>query len=111
MPDEQQGQLIPLALARVHPDFRGLSMLELRGQLAALLFHASDAEVIDVSWALGGALAPALPHEERLGPERVELNLQDGHDGLVVPEVEDQVSQRRKQAQLPLIGVVKPRKE
>jgi hypothetical protein len=112
MAEDPRGDVIPLALARVHPDFRGLSMIEIRGKLAALLFHASEEQVTRATWALGPDLGAALTHELHLLSESGHLDLEDRNDGGVdVAGPDHQIDKGRKQTQLPLIRLVKSPRE
>lgn len=115
MAEEQPGELIPLPLNSpdVHPSYRDLSPDDLRGALSAALAFESRRDVLAaVSWVLGARLvAPEVAPLERPLPHPGDVSLEVLQHLRVVPKLKKKVKKSRRNKQLPLVGLVRARKD
>lgn len=108
--DSAPVDVVELPLARVHPDFQGLTLVQLRGALLAELRLGSEEQLIEASWALGGPTASRAEPSVAL-PQEGDLGLVPFDKPRLVSELHQQVEDLDHHKQLPLIGLLKSRKE
>lgn len=99
----------------VHPDFHGLTLEELHrtlsAELALLPREERETKLRAVSWVLGSAWGSRATEAADLLPEVRGLPLEVLHQIGLVPKLEHHIQESNEGRQLPLIGLVKPRKD
>lgn len=102
------GELVSLAMARVHPAYAGLTIDALLSALRVDLTFAAMDRVVAVSWALadGRQQTPEL-REPNTKRRDVALDVVGGPR--LIPVLAQEVEKQRGDAQLPLVGVARTR--
>ena len=114
MADRPPGNLVLLELSRVHPTYAGLPWDRLLGHLRIdMTYDASPEQVIAITHVLGGSSAGGrqAPVQGELLPEQVDVDPKVVPRPRIVSELGEEVEDLDRELQLPLISVLRPRKE